>query len=164
MVLVWRIKLLKNITPSLTLPHILLFLSTESSTLKYAHLEKPPIRGCLGRKNWVILQIQQDGSSKTWLWFQVHSLHTHRTQRSLASLASRGLYDSLWQLLVSVRGKKVQSGRVLFPPWNEPELTGQGISRDICCGALNYPVTLQVNPTSMLQLAINIYLYWTDHL
>lgn len=77
---------------------------------------------------------------------------------------SFGLYDSSWQLLISVRGKKVQSGRVLFPPWNKIDLTGQVISRDMCYGALNYPITPLVNPTSMLEFAINIYLYRTDHL
>ena len=60
--------------------------------------------------------------------------------------------------------QKVQSGRVLFPPWNKIELTGQGISRDIHYWALNYPITPLVSPTSMLEFAINIYIYGTDHL
>lgn len=64
----------------------------------------------------------------------------------------------------SLSGDRVQSNRVLFLPWNKIELTGQGISRDSWYGALNYSATLQVNPTSMLELAIHIYLHRTDHL
>ena len=37
------------------------------------------------------------------------------------------------------------------------------ISRDFGYWALNYPITLLVNPTSVLEFAINIYLYGTDH-